>query len=67
MAAIDASIDRVPQPHRTAIQFQARNLATGANVWQSPRLPQDIEERAILTMEARNKLMKILADDGVLS
>lgn len=67
MQAFDAAAYRVPQPWLTALQFQARNMACGANVWSSPRLPADMMERAVLTLEARNKLMKELARDGVLS
>lgn len=67
MEAFDAAMERVDQPWRTALSIQARNMATGANVWSSPRLPQDPIERSILIMEARNKLMKVLAMDGILS
>lgn len=67
MEAFDAAAYRVPQPWLTALQFQARNMSSGASVWQSPRLPVDAMERAVLTMEARNKLMKELMRDGVLS
>lgn len=67
MEAFDAAVNRVPQPHVTALMFQARNFSTGANVWLSPRLPVDPLERRILTMEARNILMRELARDGVLN
>lgn len=66
MEAMDAAMSRVPQPHLTALQFQARNMATGNSVWISPRLPADQMERAVLTLEARNKLLKELSKDGVL-
>lgn len=65
--AFDAAMDRVEQPYRTALSIQARNLATGAAVWNSPRLPADPMERGALLLEARNKLLKVLAQDGVLS
>lgn len=67
MEAFDAAMERVEQPWRTALSIQARNMATGAAVWSSPRLPQDPIERSILIMEARNKLMKVLALDGILN
>ena len=67
MEAFDHAAYRVPQPWLTALQIQAKNLSTGASVWRSPRLPVDTLERAILTTEARNKLMRELMKDGVLS
>lgn len=64
--AFDAALDRIEQPHRTALSIQARNLATGSSVWSSPRLPADPMERGVLLMEARNKLLKVLASTGVM-
>lgn len=66
MEGFDAAIQRVPQPWLTALQFEARNLVTGYNVWTSPRLPVNREERDVLILEARNRLLKELARDGVL-
>ena len=66
MEAFDAAAHRVPQPWLTALQFSARNMATGVQVWISPRLPVDPMERAVLNLEARNKLLKELHGDGVL-
>lgn len=66
MQGFDASVQRIPQPWLTAIQFEAKNLAVGYVVWQSPRLPQDPEELAALILEARVRLLKELARDGVL-
>jgi hypothetical protein len=66
MIAFDAAAYRVPQPYLTALQFQAKNMS-GAAVWRSPRLPEDLQERAVLTLEARNMLMRELARNGVLS
>jgi len=65
--AMDAAIDAVPQPHRTALAFQARNLSSGAAVWISPRLPVDPTERTVLLIEARNHLLRLLASRGVVS
>ncbi|WP_343735326.1 hypothetical protein [Acidovorax sp.] len=64
--AFDAAMDRVDQPYRTALSIQARNLATNANVWNSPRLPTDPMERSKILMEARNILLKVLASTGVM-
>jgi hypothetical protein len=66
MQGFDAAISRVPQPWHTALQFEARNLAVRYQVWTSPRLPENPEERAVLILEARTKLLRELARDGVL-
>lgn len=66
MAAVDACIDRVQQPHRTALHINARNLCTGNTVWRSVRLPADDMQRALLVAEAREKLTKLLSARGVL-
>lgn len=67
MEAFDAALNRIQQPHLTALQFLGRNMATGLYVWRSPRLPQDPMERGVLILEARTKLLRELASDGVLS
>lgn len=64
MQGFDEIVDSVPQPWNTALQMQARNLATGYEVWHSPRLPASREEREVLLLEARNKLMTALAKAG---
>lgn len=66
MEGFDAAINRVEQPWFTALQFEAKNLAVGYVVWVSPRLPVDREEREVLILEARNRLLRELARDGVL-
>lgn len=66
MQGFDAAINRVPQPWLTALQFEARNLAVRYQVWVSPRLPANREEREIMILEGRNRLLKELAKDGVL-
>lgn len=60
-------IRRLEHPWQTAIVLQARNLATGADVWFSPRLPVDREAREVILLEARNKLLVELRRDGVLT
>lgn len=49
-----------------ALQFEARNLAVRYQVWASPRLPTNRAEREVLILEARNRLLRELARDGVL-
>jgi hypothetical protein len=66
MQGFDAAIQRVPQPWFTALQFEARNLAVRYQVWTSPRLPTNRAERDVLILEARNRLLRELARDGVL-
>ena len=66
MQGFDAAAQRVPQPWLTALQFEARNLAVCYTVWVSPRLPTDVQEREAMILEARERLLKELARDGVL-
>lgn len=65
MEAVDHAIDCLEQPYRTAVQFNARNLATGIVVWVSPRLPPNDLERAHLLMHARAKLLLLLESGGI--
>ncbi len=67
MEAFDAALWEVPRPHVIALQFQARNFASRAQVWTSPYLPTDKDELAVLVMEARNMLLRRLARAGVMS
>lgn len=70
MEAFDAAmwtIPNEPRPYLTALQFQARNLYTGRQVWTSARLPPDQAQRVALLIEARNMLKKALARCGILS
>jgi hypothetical protein len=66
MAAVDACIDRIHQPYRTALWINARNLCTGCAVWRSARLPTDDLERALLVAEARERFAKLLDQRGLL-
>lgn len=66
MRVLDEQIDSVPQPWRTALAVQARNLATGFDVWTSPRLPASKAEREVLLLEARTRLLRILVAAGTL-
>lgn len=70
MRGVDAAVERVPdEPRhwRTAIQFEARNLHSGAAVWLSNRLPRDRGEREVLVLEARNRLLLELRREGVMT
>ena len=66
LEAVDAVIDAIPQPHRTAISFMARNLSCRAQVWSSPRLPAKRDELQVLLMEARNMLARGFIAKGIL-
>jgi len=66
MEAVDFHIGELQPMYRTAIQIQARNLHTGRSVWTSARLPENIEERAVILLAARNELSTRLANAGVM-
>lgn len=66
MKAIDFEVGEVPEPHRSAIYANARNLASRHTVWSSPRLPQDPAARALMVTEARRKLMDRLLLAGIM-
>ena len=38
--AVGQAVNSLHEPYRTALYFLARNNATGAAVWRSPRLPE---------------------------
>ena len=63
---IDFCVNEMNDVYRTALQLQARNLATGRQVWTSPRLPNDLESRAQLLGLARQALMCRLASSGLI-
>jgi hypothetical protein len=65
METMDHQVMEMEPVHRTALQIQARNLACGVSVWTSARLPADVEERTVILMEARNKLLRRLIVAGV--
>lgn len=67
MKAFDTAMWTIEQPYLTALQFQARNFATGRQVWNSPRLPTDESERCKLVSQAREMLMRALARSGLMS
>lgn len=66
MEAVDAVIDAISDPWRTALSIQARNLQTGSSVWTSPRLPTCMHRRAEMLVEARKKFVEGLARRNML-
>lgn len=66
MKSFDFEVMELEPVYRTALQINARNLATGSNVWKSPRLPNDLQSRAQLLGLARTELLKRLERAGVL-
>ena len=44
--SIGHTVDKMPEPYRTALYVCARNRVTGVSVWVSPRLPADKDARA---------------------
>jgi hypothetical protein len=66
MKAVDFNVMQLCDVYRTALQINARNLATGRSVWTSVRLPAKPEERAAILSEARTGLTVRLRDAGIL-
>ena len=66
MKAVDFHVSELAPMHRTALQIQARNLSTGRSVWNSARLPADVQERALVLADARIALTKRLQTAGVM-
>lgn len=64
--AVGHQVDKMTEPHRTAIHINARNLKVGVSVWQSPRLPADQMERARVVSDARDMLARRLIAEGLL-
>jgi hypothetical protein len=65
LEAVGHCIDMMDQPWKTAVEFNARDLALGASGRRSPRLPVDDMERAHLLLHARAKLLILLERAGV--
>lgn len=75
MEAVDFQVSEMPdepnpsgrnRAYRSAVYCLARNLAVGASIWNSPRLPKDQMERAVVVLEARNILTRRLLAAGVM-
>lgn len=70
MRGVDRAVERIPnEPRRwrTAIEFEAMNLHSGAAVWVSPMLPRDRAELEVLRLEARVHLLRQLQREGVVT
>lgn len=65
LEVVDAVINQIDNPWRTALMFQARNLCIGATVWSSPRLPVCQRARIELLVNAREKFQKGLLHAGI--
>jgi hypothetical protein len=65
MQAVDGVVDQIPDPWRTALAVQARNLHTGRQVWSSPRLPVCPMLRGQIVVQARRKFIEGLARGGL--
>lgn len=64
MQAVDNAIQRLERLERIALSIDARNLATGCNVWSSAALPSG-EELVTLMAEARLRLREVLEEAGL--
>lgn len=66
MEAVDGVIETVSEPYRSALSVQARNLHTGAQVWNSPRLPADPVQRGHVVVKAREMFVSGLTRRNLL-
>jgi hypothetical protein len=66
MECLDFHVSCIPQPYRTAIAINARNLHQGLHVWRSARLPENDIERAQMVADAREKLVQRLQKHSTL-
>ena len=64
--AVGHQVEKIADPHRTALHINARNLKVGVSVWSSPRLPADQLERARIVSDARDMLARRLIAEGLL-
>ena len=66
MVTLNFHVFELCPEYRTAIQINARNLATGKSVWTSARLPADLMQRQLLLRDAREPLTKRLVSACIL-
>lgn len=66
MEAVDHAISNMVDTYRTALQIAAKNLYTGAEVWESARLPTNPRERRFLVHSAKAELISKLIGAGVI-
>ncbi len=65
MKTVDFQVSQMADPYRAAIHMNAKNLAAGRNVFQSPRVPTGIEGANILKA-GRAMLVLRLVNAGVI-
>jgi len=61
--AVSRAVDALQVAERCAAHLMARNLATGAQVWDSARLPADERARELVFMDAVRSLHRRLGLD----
>jgi len=66
MWAVEKQVEQIQIPYDVALRVEARNLATRREVWNSPRLPQNPDERRVIVQRAREMLSDRLLTAGVL-
>ena len=65
MKTVDFQVSQMDDPYRAAIHMEAKNLAAGRHVFQSPRVPAGLEGMSILRA-ARLTLINRLVTAGVI-
>lgn len=66
MKSVDFQVSEMPEPYRTAIYAEARNLSVGVKAFMSPRLPADPVERSRVIKRAREIIQDRLTNAGIL-
>lgn len=66
MKVVHFHLAETPEPYRSALYCQARNLRLGLDVWASPRLPGDPMARAQVLASGRSMIVKRLTLAGVM-
>lgn len=66
MRSVEFCVSGMVNPWQAAVHVNARALALGYEVFNSPRLPADRQARMMVISEARGILRRRLTDAGVL-
>ena len=66
MRSIDFEVSQMTEPFRSAIYANAMALVVGVEVFTSPRLPEDREERQVVIGEARGMICRRLQLVGII-
>lgn len=66
MRGVDRVFEGLPDLFRVAITWEARNIAVGASVFVSPRLPADPVERREAINAARDRMTRDLLRAGLM-